>query len=65
MAHAEGIENVPLNICREGFTRNAFDDLSGERDTVVGIGFDVAFGKETSGLVFGEPVAQRVGLPFP
>src|SRR5258707_1192913 len=44
MAHAERIENMPLHIGGLVFSRNAFDDISGERDSIVGLGLDIAVG---------------------
>ena len=62
MAHAERVENMPLDIRGKRFARNAFDDISGKCEAVIGVGFDIALGKETQGQVFYEPAAKRLRL---
>ena len=62
MVHAERIENMPLNIDGEGFAGNALDDISGERDAIIGIGLDVSLGKQTLRQAFRKPAPERLGL---
>ena len=62
MAHAERIENMPLDIGGVGFARNAFDDIAGERETVIGIGLDIAVGKQPLRQVFRKPAPERFGF---
>jgi hypothetical protein len=68
-AHAQWIKNMPLHIGGVGLTLDAFDnisgEISGERDAIIGIGRNIAFGKEALRQVFRKPAPQRLGFAIP
>jgi hypothetical protein len=56
---------LPLHIGGVRFARSAFDDITGKREAIIGIGLDIAFGKQAPRQALREPVPERLGFATP